>query len=270
VNILGLYASNEESDDNQKENFYSKLCSITENINIRKEVILIGDLNARTGSKQNDSVTGPHGELVTNGNGSRLMEYCEQYGLRIMNGFFQHQNVHRYTWSHKTRQLKSIIDYVIIKHHTHFNPQDVRMYRGAECGSDYYLIIAKIYLHYRKMRNKGESENEQQITLEAPRHKIRSLQQDSIRFLYKMRVANKIATIEEGTPEQMYEELKRVLQEITYEALEQEEQYQRKTTPEWWNTDIEELVAEKKAAYNKWLMTRKVDIGKNIYIYEER
>jgi len=71
-----------------------------------------------------------------------------------------------------------------------------------------------------------------------------------------MRVANKIATIEEGTPEQMYEELKKVLQEAAYEALGQEEQFQRKTTPEWWNTDIEELVAEKKAAYNKWLITR--------------
>ena len=125
------------------------------------------------------------------------IEYCEQYGFRIMNGFFQHRNVHTYTWTQTTRQLKSIIDYVIINQHTHFKPQDVRVYRGAECGSDHYLVTAKIYLPYRKMRNKGESENEQQITLEAPRYKVRSLQQDSIRFLYKMRVANKIATIEE-------------------------------------------------------------------------
>jgi len=73
-----------------------------------------------------------------------------------------------------------------------------------------------------------------------------------------MRVANKSATIEEGTPEQKYEELKKVLQEAAYEALGQEEQYQRKTTSEWWNTDTEELVAKKKAAYNKWLMTREV------------
>ena len=101
-------------------------------------------------------------------------------------------------------------------------------------------------------------ENEQQFNLEAPRYKVRSLQQDSTRFLYKMRVANKIATIEEGTPEQMYGELKKVLQEAAYEALGQEEQYQRKTTPEWSNTDIEVLVAEKKTAYNKWLMTREV------------
>ena len=127
--------------------------------------------------------------------------------------------------------MKSIIDYVIIKQHTHFNPQDVREYRGAECGSDCYLVISKIYLPYRKMRNKGESENEQQTTLEAPRYKVRSLQQDSIRFLYKMRVANKIATTEEGTPDQMYEELKTVLQEAAYEALGWEEQYQRKITP---------------------------------------
>ena len=38
VNILGIYAPNEDADENQKENFYSKLCSITENINSRKVV----------------------------------------------------------------------------------------------------------------------------------------------------------------------------------------------------------------------------------------
>ena len=118
VNIVGIYAPNEDAGDNQKEEFCRRLCSITDNINSRKEVILIGDLIARIGSKTNDTVVGPHGEMLTNGNGRRLIEYCEQYGLRIMNGFYQHRNVHRYTWTQTTRQLKSIIDYVIIKQHT--------------------------------------------------------------------------------------------------------------------------------------------------------
>jgi exonuclease III len=183
VTIVGVYAPNDDADDKQKDNFYNKLCSITDNKSSRKELIILGDLNARTGSKRNDSVVGPHGELMTNENGSRLIEYCEQYGLRIMNGFFQHRKIHRYTWTQTTRQLKSIIDYINIKQNTHVKPQDVRVYRGAECGSDHYLVIMKIYLPYRKRRNGGELEIEKKTTLDGTRYKVRSLQQEPIRFL---------------------------------------------------------------------------------------
>jgi len=148
---------------------------------------------------------------VANDNGSRLIENCEQYGLRIKNGFFQHRNVHRYTWTQIARQLASIIDYVIIKQHTHFKPQDVRVYRGAECGSDHFLVIAKLYLPYRKMRNEVGLENGQKITLNETRYKVRSLQQDSIRFLYALRVANRVSAIEDGIPERMYGDLKTAL-----------------------------------------------------------
>jgi hypothetical protein len=54
----------------------------------------------------------------------------------------------------------------------------------------------------------------------------------------------------------MYTELKEALQAAAYKALGQEEESLRKTTPEWWNSNIEGLVAEKKVAYSKWLMTR--------------
>ena len=158
-----------------------------------------------------------------------------------------------------TRQLASIVDNVIIKQHTHFKPQDVREYRAAECGSDHFLVIAKLYLPYRKMRNEVCLENGQKITLDEPRYKVRSLQQDSIRFLYAMRVANRVSEIEDGTPERMYGELKTALQEAVYEALGQEEESPRRTTPVWWSTDIEDLVIAKKAAYNKWLTTRGVE-----------
>gem|GEM_PF-6554142 len=105
------------------------------------------------------------------------------------------------------------------------------MYRGAECGSDHFLVIAKLYLPYREMRNEAGLENGQKITLDEPRYKVWSLQQDSIRFLYALRVANRVSAIENGTPERMYEALKKALQEAAYEALGQEEQSPRKTTP---------------------------------------
>ena len=49
-------APNDDADDKQKENFNSKLRLITDNISSRKEIVIIWDLNARTGSKRNDPV----------------------------------------------------------------------------------------------------------------------------------------------------------------------------------------------------------------------
>jgi hypothetical protein len=37
VNIVRVYAPNDDADDKQKENFYNKLCSITDNKSNRKE-----------------------------------------------------------------------------------------------------------------------------------------------------------------------------------------------------------------------------------------
>jgi exonuclease III len=37
VNIVGVYAPNDDADDKQKENFYNKLCSIIENKKVGKK-----------------------------------------------------------------------------------------------------------------------------------------------------------------------------------------------------------------------------------------
>ena len=51
----------------------------------------------------------------------------------------------------------------------------MRVYRGAECGSDHYLVIAKIDLPYRKRSNEGEVEKEEEIKLEEPRYRTTGL-----------------------------------------------------------------------------------------------
>jgi len=41
VNIVGVYAPNDDADDKQKEDFYNKLRLITDNISSRKEIVII-------------------------------------------------------------------------------------------------------------------------------------------------------------------------------------------------------------------------------------
>lgn len=43
------------------------------------------------------------------------MKFCEQTGMKILNGFFEYTNIHRFTWQQESRQLQSITDYIIVK-----------------------------------------------------------------------------------------------------------------------------------------------------------
>jgi endonuclease/exonuclease/phosphatase family metal-dependent hydrolase len=48
-------------------------------------------------------------------------------------------------WTQKTEEIKSIIDYVITKQRSTAQVMDVRVFRGAECGSDHYLVKGTIF-----------------------------------------------------------------------------------------------------------------------------
>lgn len=48
-------------------------------------------------------------------NGKRLTQICKQNNLKILNGHFQHQDIHEHMWKQTTLYLKIIIDYAIKK-----------------------------------------------------------------------------------------------------------------------------------------------------------
>lgn len=56
-----------------------------------------GRLKGYVGSKANDKVIGWYGANVVNDKWARFLEICEQYQLKILNGFFKHKNIYKYT-----------------------------------------------------------------------------------------------------------------------------------------------------------------------------
>jgi hypothetical protein len=58
--------------------------------------------------------------------------------------------------------LKTIIDYIITKQDLKLKIQDVRAYRGPNCGTDHKLLAAKIlfpYMYTNKDKHKEKKEN---------------------------------------------------------------------------------------------------------------
>lgn len=116
--IFGVYSPTEDASAGEKDQFYDVLKSEIEQINNRKELIIMGDLNGRVGKKIKGKVVGRYREDIVNDNGIRLIETCEESSLKIMNGFFPHKRIPQYTWTQSTRNLRSIIDYVIVRQNT--------------------------------------------------------------------------------------------------------------------------------------------------------
>ena len=116
------------------------------------KVVVMGDLNARVGN----IVIGKQGEDVENDSGRRLLSFSAENGFKILNTFYEHKKIHKYTWKCPERGLKSIIDYFLVRNEMKRNMNNVKVVRGAEIGSDHHLVLMKVRLHRRVHARKVE------------------------------------------------------------------------------------------------------------------
>ena len=108
----------------------------------------MGDFNAHVGTDTDTwkSVIGKHGVTGLNENGSYLLQLCCSNGLRIMNTFFQHREVHKYTWHRPSMDQKSLIDFCIVSSYLFSDVLDDRVKRGAEMSIDHHLVVCSLRL----------------------------------------------------------------------------------------------------------------------------
>lgn len=267
ITILGVYAVNDDALVNQKNEFFEQLHQQITNIGDTREIIILGDMNSRTGSKTRDDVIGQYGEQTVNDNGQRLITLCRQNDLRITNGFYPHKRIHKYTWTKQSQNLKSIIDYLIVRQKTNFRIYDVRVHRGPTCGSDHYLLKAKIAFPHKEPvvypRKQDETEKTQPI-----KYNLESLEHDSTLHLYKKRLDKKLQVKNFRSTSEHYDYIKSCVHEAAKESLGYLENTDRQK-PYWWDEEIEKEIKEKKQTYGKYLSTQ-TEQHKELYKQSQR
>lgn len=258
ITILGIYTI---SDDGPVAIKDEKLNEVLTNVGNTREVIMLGDFNGHTGNKIDDKVVGPFGEsnAKINDNGIRLIDLCTQNELKITNGFYKHKWIHKYTWEQQTRQIKSIIDYLIMKQRTTIQVHDVRVQRGANCGSDHYLLRGKLYIPGWKTHqgNRDIQEETKEEPGGYPKYNLDSLLHESTKYLYQRRLDEYLTSSEDETFEVKYKNMVESIHKAAREAIG--EKPKLKSNKIWWTKDIEELIERKKRIYLKWLNTKKAE-----------
>lgn len=254
VVIIGVYAPTNDTKDQEKDTFWATLRETIEKIPRRKELIIMGDMNGRVGIRESCRIVGKHGEAEYNDNGERLIEICEQFDLKITNTFFKHKDIHKYTWQQNTKELRSIIDYIIIRQTSSFKAADVRSYRGAQCGSDHYLVKMKSFWPWKNARNDTSNINKMNCSEKAQNlhFNIDSLQDESIRTFFAARLERTLNESFEGSTEEIYEYIKTNVKNIATEVLGIKENNHNHTA-EWWSEEIEASVKEKRNVFIQWL-----------------
>ena len=107
-------------------------------------------LECKVGSQESPGVTGNFGLAGQNEAEERLIEFCQQNTLVIVNTLFQQYKRRLYTWTSPDGQHRNQIDYILCRQRWRSSIQSTKIRPGADCGSDHELFIAKCRLKLKK------------------------------------------------------------------------------------------------------------------------
>jgi hypothetical protein len=153
LNILQIYAPTADAEDIIINAFYASLLDTLSNISNKEMTIILGDFNAKVGNNSNiDNIVGKYGLGIQNERGEKLISFCIENKMSIMNTWFQHHPRRLYTWISPGDRHRNQIDYVLINSRWKSSIHNVKTYPGADCGSDHNLLVAKFRLKLKMIK----------------------------------------------------------------------------------------------------------------------
>jgi len=107
--------------------------------------ILLGDFKAKLGRYNILKPTIENQSLYqgSNDSGINIVSSATSKNLVVTSTMFQHQNIHKYTCTSPDGKTHNQTDHILIDRRWHMSIIDVRSFRGADCDTDHYLVVAK-------------------------------------------------------------------------------------------------------------------------------
>ena len=172
----------------------------------------------------------------------------------IMNGHFEHNDIHKYTWECRGRGLRTIIDYFAVRKSLRPAVADVKVIRGAEAGSDHYLVLMKANLRWGQQKKVIRNEGNRLRLRKLRDLGVRVRFQAELGMLYKKASGCGVEGIQMGNLSS------------DREGSRQTQSSQAVKVTSWWNNDVKEAVKKKNAYAGKPLNDKTVQSWK---LYKE-
>jgi hypothetical protein len=108
--------------------------------------ILLGDFNAKVGREDIIKLI-TYNEIlydVSNDNRVSKVNFATLNNLIVKSITFPHCNIHKHDWTSPDGVTHNQTDHVLIDKRQHSNILDDQSFRGADCDTDHYLVVAKL------------------------------------------------------------------------------------------------------------------------------
>jgi len=153
--------------------------------------ILLGDFNSKVGREIIFKLTIGQESLHqdSNDNGGRLVNFATSKNLAVKSKMFHQRNIHKYTWTSPDGKTHNQIDHVLIDRRWQSSILDVRSFRGADCDTNHYPVIAKV-------RERLAVGKQAAHRFDGQRYNLRQLNEPEVREQYHIKITNRFAALE--------------------------------------------------------------------------
>jgi len=176
--------------DDSKDSFYEELEQVFDHFPRYHMKILLGDFNAKVGRENifKPAIGNESLHQDSNNNGVRIVNFATSKNL-VKSTMFPHRNIHKYTWTSPDGQTHKHIDHVLIDRRWHSSILDVRSFRGADCDTDHYLLVAKVRERLAVRKQVAQK-------FDRRRFNLRTLNDPEVRKQYQIEITNRLAALE--------------------------------------------------------------------------
>ena len=252
LSVIVAYAPTDVAEEEEKEEFYTKLQASLVSIPKHDVLLLMGDFNARVGKLNvgKERFMGKEGIGEISANGEKLVDFCEENDLVIGGTLFMHRDIHKLTWTSPDGRTQSQIDHIIINGKWRHSLLDVRVKRQADVGSDHNLVVAKLKLKLRKVRL-GEEKK--------PRFDVDKLKNPETKKQFVLELKNRFQVLQNDTSISI-DSFNKILSESGESTLG----FRKGKKREWISDSTWKEIEERKMLKKKLLSTKSARIREKI------
>jgi hypothetical protein len=189
--VLNAHAPTEEKSNDSKDSFYEELEQVFDHFPKHHMKILLGDFNAKLGREDTfKPMTGNESlHEDSNDNGVRVVNFATSKNLVVKSTMFPHRNIHKYPWTSPDEKTHNQIDHVLIDRRWHSSILDLRSFRGADCDTDHYLVVAKVRERLAVFKQAAQKSD-------VERFNLKKLSELEVRKQSQIKISKRFATLE--------------------------------------------------------------------------